>query len=78
MTLSSVQRLSLSCLAWDTVSPEFEEFVLHVKVCPLPRKCLDLGQCLIRAGASPTYHLELQGLIHDYMTGFQFLYQLMF
>ena len=40
--LNNIQGLSLSRLAWDTISREFEEFVLYVKACPLPGKCLDL------------------------------------
>lgn len=40
--LINVKGLSLSCLIWDTVSPEFEEFVSYMKASPLPSGCLDL------------------------------------
>lgn len=34
--LSSVERVSLSCVGWDTISPEFEEFVPYKDIhCPV-------------------------------------------
>lgn len=68
--LNSIKGLSLSRLAWDTVSPDFDKFVLYVKACPLPGKCLNLRQSLIKPGARPTCYLEMQGLIHDCVTAF--------
>jgi len=60
----------LSHLTWDAVSSEREDFVLYVKVCPLPGKCLHLKQSPVRPGASPICHLEMQGLINEYVTAF--------
>lgn len=57
----------MSRLAWDALSPEFGDFVLYVKVYPLPGKCLHLKWSLIRPGASPTCHLEMQGIINEYV-----------
>lgn len=66
----SHSKFQMSHLAWDVVSPEFEDFVLYVKACPLPGKCLGLKQSLVRPGAHPTCHLEVQGLINEYVTAF--------